>query len=487
VGETFDMSHLPGPEESEVVAGILRSIEASGQRLCISSFGYGDGGLGVLSSTGVEVIDRASTLGLDSDGRFVARAFQTVKEDVTDGSRQSEVALYDAEGLLRLERLDDVGEIHDVLLDGDSILVVSTGTDDIKRYRPGPGLRPSIEVHYGTRSRVDTWHLNCLCRHGDQIVATAFARSFTPLWRKTVKKVKGANRAAGRGEIIDIDTGETVVGGFAGPHSPRRWGDWWVVANAANRSLMAVKDGEEDRWELACGGWTRGLAIWDDHAIIAVSAQREKGGWTKPHTKTCLLLFIDLKAREAVGSITIPFREVYDLTLISEELIGGLRRGAGTNALRVLERAACEGYWPAPVETFAMEPLEQADWEADVTVDVPASGLAESRMILDVEFTYRGTAGISSVGYNSVNLGWYWDHPESPNFGRAGFAKAMGRGDREKMVVPVLLPDEPGRHTLHIGIVQEHVAWFRGGVDVEVEVEPRPDDFTEDMIGKATR
>lgn len=78
------------------------------------------------------------------------------------------------------------------------------------------------------------------------------------------------------GVVIDVDSGETVAGGFSMPHSPRlHGGDLWMVQSGTGEfGRVDVKTG---KFEPICflQGFARGLAFLGDHALIGVSRPRE--------------------------------------------------------------------------------------------------------------------------------------------------------------------------------------------------------------------
>lgn len=126
--------------------------------------------------------------------------------------------------------------------------------------------------------REDRCHLNGLAMEaGVARYVTAVSRSDTiDGWR---------DRRANGGIVIDVATGEMVIGGLSMPHSPRlHAGRLWVL-NSGTGELGWVEPGgsaESARFHALafCPGFVRGLAFHGNHAFVGLSkprAQRFEG------------------------------------------------------------------------------------------------------------------------------------------------------------------------------------------------------------------
>ena len=115
----------------------------------------------------------------------------------------------------------------------------------------------------------DRCHLNGLAVRDDApAFVTALGQSDEPGgWRR--------NKATG-GCVIDVASGETVVGGLSMPHSPR-WhgGRLWVLESG--RGTLAAVDLQRGTAEtvIELPGFTRGLALTGDLAFVGLSQIRE--------------------------------------------------------------------------------------------------------------------------------------------------------------------------------------------------------------------
>lgn len=116
----------------------------------------------------------------------------------------------------------------------------------------------------------DRCHLNGLAMaDGRPAYVTAAGTSDAPRgWRET--------RTDG-GVLIDVATGQTVLGGLSMPHSPRvAGGDVLLLEAGRGRILALARDGGAAREIARCPGFLRGLALHDGHAIVTVSKPRDR-------------------------------------------------------------------------------------------------------------------------------------------------------------------------------------------------------------------
>ena len=373
-----------------------------------------------------------------------------------------------SKALLRLQRLDGVAELHDLLFEGSRLVLVSTGNDRVVALDLDTGLRPDFEPLLDSGRGIDSWHLNCVSSFEGRLFATGFGREEGWSWRRPGAWGAPAD-AEGTGELFELLSGRSVVAGLSKPHSPRRWREAWVVANSGRGGLVVAHD-DGRRQEIDCGGWTRGLVVHGDLALVGISVRR---GGEGPADHGRVEVY-DLAAGSLVASEPVGFEEVYELLLVPHHLVAGLRRGAASNALRILERAAVEGLWPPTAPEATVAPLPASEHRATIEAAVPGQVRAGEELALRLRARYEGREPVASIGDHAVSLGWYWDDAGGPEQGRCGFGQVLRGGDALELICPVAVPYEAGPHRLHLGFVQEGVAWFDGGLDLDVEVlDPR--------------
>lgn len=114
----------------------------------------------------------------------------------------------------------------------------------------------------------DRCHLNGLAMaDGVPRYVTAVSKSDTiDGWR---------DRRASGGVVVDVQTGEIVIGGLSMPHSPRIYRDRLWVLNSGTGELGWIEPGAGKFHALAfCPGFLRGLAFHGDHAFVGLSKPR---------------------------------------------------------------------------------------------------------------------------------------------------------------------------------------------------------------------
>jgi uncharacterized protein (TIGR03032 family) len=163
-------------------------------------------------------------------------------------------------------------DVHDLAIDRKGrLLAVVTGYNCVASLDMqgsfNPVWRPAfIDGIFGE----DRCHLNGFCLEGGipayvTVIAPTNARGG---WRD--------HRADG-GQIIDMRSGKTVIGGLAMPHSPRLYRDkLWVLE--AGTGWFGHVDRATGAFQKVtwCPGFVRGLRFVGDYALIGLSKPRNK-------------------------------------------------------------------------------------------------------------------------------------------------------------------------------------------------------------------
>src|SRR5205807_2289854 len=102
----------------------------------------------------------------------------------------------------------------------------------------------------------------------------------------------------------------------------------WLICNSAKQELLQL-DGlsGEVRRKLELRGWTRGVCVSDDLIFVGESAMRTN---SLPSSSATIAI-ISRKDFSLLHRIEVPCREIYDLILIPNSMLAGLRRGFRTN------------------------------------------------------------------------------------------------------------------------------------------------------------
>lgn len=264
-----------------------------------------DGGLFLVSGRTVERLGDVDTTGLArADGAWLAGRQvgegAMVRRFGADGARSTF-----APGGTALD-------VHDIAWDGQEALVVATGPNAVLRFsRDGRELGRWVPVE----GEPDACHLNSIAFHGGRWLASMFGRF------SRHREYKG--RTAGAGEVVELATGRTVLGGLSQPHSLVSDGDrLWLCDSEAGVVRGYDRDLHEDV-AIDLGRYVRGLLVRDGLLVVGVSRSRNAGAGAA--ADRARLLFLDHAGRELAPPLPLPANEVYDIREVGADELPALR------------------------------------------------------------------------------------------------------------------------------------------------------------------
>jgi len=405
-------------------------------------------GLYLFDGTSVRLIDPYPCAGLSTHGGRLYRAAPLRQGD------GAEMLVYDEQGVCRYQRIDGVGDPHDLLALGDNrVLCVSSRDNAIVSIAPDGTLAPRWRVD----AAIDAWHVNCLAMHDGRLYATAFGRFDTFRgWHPT--------RGKGAGILFDVDTGETVAGGLSQPHSPRFIDGAWLICNSAEFSVVRV-GAHGARITIPVGGFSRGMAAVGPYVYVGVSTPRES-----VHTAaTGWLSVIDRERWTEIERIPMPCSGMYDVIEVDEPILHGLEAGFrfGCDRERYFAQLAMfEQVGVTPQRVWAVaEPLPPAMCRVNITAELPASiALGD---VADVTVTVENAGDgflVSAAPYpTEVCYRWFDAHGDAVGAGtwlHTRLPRVLTPRDRVRFKALVGPPPAPGRYTLRLTLLQEGVSWF---------------------------
>jgi hypothetical protein len=304
--------------------------------LVASCLGDGDTGGGLLYHNRERwvVLDDVSTTGLFVYGDELVRVLWASSQV----AQHATIMRYFPHGLKEQFIVPGLTDTHDVLWDGEHYVAVSPTQNSVvwinrdgrivRRYQPVQGW--------------DCWHLNCLHFHDEVLYVTAFGRFSGPRgW--------AGRQREGTGVLIRLDTDEDVLTGLCCPHTPRREAGHWLVCNSSTSQLRLLPAGGfEVVRSVTLRDWLRGVAIADDFIFVGESVNRQ----LTTEVRGASVAILDRKTWKVMGRLALPYREVYDLVLVSSELLDGLTKSPGARSV-----ATCPPEIPrSAVGNFAESP-----------------------------------------------------------------------------------------------------------------------------------
>jgi Domain of unknown function (DUF4915) len=418
---------------------IPRSVRVGGEsaHVVLSCFGQRGGGLYALGELGPLRIDPLESTGL----RLREQSFLRVLWAPSDATSAGELLIYDTLGLRKYFRIDALRDPHDIAWDGSHIRAVSAIRNSVFRIAPDGEVvdewRPSIVP--------DAWHLNCLAVVDGRVVVTAFGRfDESRGWRD--------GRSQDTGFLFDIAAEHDVLRGLTTPHSPTFHDGSWFICEAASGSLSEYSESGELLRRLQLRGWTRGLAIGDGLMFVGESAQR----YGVPTSAVASVAVVSRDSWEVIERIPVPAAEIYDITLVPEDVFRGIRRGSDTNLFRVAQSGDPGGH-------ATSLPLDPADRRVALDVDMPRVATSGASALLEVEVRNLGQAVLASIPPFPIQVAYRWRRMGSQGIsgeGRAVLTSPLAPQESGVVALYVDVPVHPGRYELHIDVVQENVAWF---------------------------
>jgi hypothetical protein len=408
------------------------------------------GGLFCWDGKALEQIDTLSSTGLAVTKGRLGRLLWSTGHAGSVG----ELLLYDARGIRSYVRVDDLWEPHDLHFDGDECIAVSTRSNELL-WLSGSG---EVTRRWKADGDGDAWHLNGVVHAEGRWYGCAFGRF--PRHRDW-----HGGRAAGKGVVFDVETGEDVVAGLSYPHDPRRVDDRWLVCNSAPGELVAASAATgkiEERVQLR--GWTRGLAIGDDTIYVGESAHRDSAAQQVGHATLAIL---DRQTFELLERVELPCEEIFDVLEAPADLVEGARRGFRTSRERVAEQDQLGLFAEAGVRPRRLwatgEPLRPEDCRITLTAELPQELGADTVHQLESTVTNRGAALLVTAPPNPVHISSRWldgNGGKAIEGERTPLPQALPPGASLEAPFIVRTPQTPGTYRLLLTLVQEEVVWF---------------------------
>ena len=256
--------------------------------------------------------------------RFKRPMGMAVEKDRLALAVQREILLFKQAGdeAFRLSRSYHTGKVdaHDVAFGRRGIYFANTRYNAIARVPAKKKFVHCWQPNFidGLR-RGDRCHLNVIgLRGGKPAVVTAFCATGQPRgWREQ-------DRFTG-GVMIDVATDEIISGGLCMPHSPRWHHDRWWLCNSGHGTLSHI-DPESGTIGEVCAlpGFTRGLCLVGNHALVGLSKIRRKHILDAPPVRKRVkkikagIALVDLTTGEHTGTLEFldAGKEVFEVVFL---------------------------------------------------------------------------------------------------------------------------------------------------------------------------
>lgn len=200
-------------------------------------------------------------------------------------------------------------DLHDVLLDGEDVYLVSTQHNAVIRWN----IKKAMEDERWTfADPEDAWHINCLGWLHGELCFTAFGEfpisrgyKLTTLNQGFLRRLHGNSRLS-------------LVAGLSQPHSILGIDDVdeWILCNSETGEVWHTAGRQYPCSRIALDGYTRGLAIRDGILYVGLSASRNVADGTLPGRAQ--IVAIDMADWHEISRISLPSMEVYGIVALSD-------------------------------------------------------------------------------------------------------------------------------------------------------------------------
>ncbi len=207
-------------------------------------------------------------------------------------------------------------DVHSIALDGQSVLAVSTGTDQIIKLELDGVSAVSESVYWNANSsarRADTLHLNAIVRIGGDVIVSGFGKKNGELWGTAIN-----------GFVLDTKRGREIASGIAHPHSLLDLDGRLALCESRMRTVRYV-DGS---LLVDLNGYTRGLCQLGAELFAGTSvgrriskstgAQIENPADPGESSGRCSINRIDIRERRCSQTVDLTEygSEIYDLVSV---------------------------------------------------------------------------------------------------------------------------------------------------------------------------
>ncbi len=382
---------------------------------------------------------------------------------------------YDQLGHVHLRRLPIARDLHDVQIIGDETLVVASHENAVFIVPPfGVPLK-----RWQLPGEPDSWHLNCLTGHEDEVFASAFCDGRN--YRGWLSCHDGA------GLVLSLTTGRVVANGLDMPHSPLFVDGSLLVCNSGSGELFEIDPTEPTRRmrTIVLGGFTRGLAVLGDKIFVGVSARRSASA---SGDRKSYVIILDRCSWQITDRIEVQVPEIYDVRVVSRLTVALLDDGtdqarnlvisAGTNSQ---DARPLPGY-PTPRlrASGSSAILEARDRRVKVRGRLPRRMSAESLHEIRAVFTNLSQSSYPvGVGDDHpVHLSYRWMSMSGKHITpddeplRTLLPEDLSPGRTLSAILLVRAPLRAGIYRLCITLVQEQGFWFDDANPVMVKNSP---------------
>lgn len=256
-----------------------------------------DGGVFMLGDGRVTRLSSVDGTGLVVMPTRILRALQD--------TQYGRLASYGADGYRQIELPGGGHDVHDLLWVGKRLFVACTEFNGVIEL---DGAFREV-ARWTFPGEPDSIHLNSLCFHDGRLLASLFG-DFS-----VHRGYKGAT--AGRGEVRDVVSGETVISGLSQPHSLAVIDGNLVLCNSESGEIHFYQ-GDALVRRIEIGGYARGLAVGTSRLYVGVS--RSRNVQAGEGATTAEVVMLEKASGRVMQRVPVPAREIYDIRILGDDV-----------------------------------------------------------------------------------------------------------------------------------------------------------------------
>ncbi|WP_313929668.1 DUF4915 domain-containing protein [Pseudoxanthomonas sp.] len=219
------------------------------------------------------------------------------------------------------------GDIHDVLIDGDSLYLVSTSSNEIVQFNFG-----GVELErWKFSDEEDSWHINSIEKWNGRVVFSAFGEF------REHRGYKGTS--AGSGFVQDLHSGERLIEGLSQPHSLTACGEDLLLANSENMELMRFDRNGQLLKSKILDGYVRGVHLDAGYIFVGLSRSRNLSDGT---VQTATIVALDAETWDVRDTLSLPVNEIYDLLSVGPQDLPNVVASVAAHTSKLLSRIVSE-------------------------------------------------------------------------------------------------------------------------------------------------
>ena len=252
------------------------------------------GGLLCVDQTHASILSARPSTGVYLDDERVVVANQN------DGGRS--ILVIEKQRTRRYELSDHPLDLHDVLIEEESLFVVDTHNNQVSEFCL---LNMEKVNSWGLPGEPDSAHMNSVVFYQGRLLASIFGRF--------AKNREYKSGTLGFGQVIDVKTGEVFIDGLSQPHSLTACGELLYLCNSEESELRVYR-GDQIKKSIPLEGYTRGIAISRNKIYVGISLSRNALNAGK--TISASIVTLNSKTLTAEDEIPVPVPEIYDIRVI---------------------------------------------------------------------------------------------------------------------------------------------------------------------------